>query len=67
MTTTETMYLIEHSSVIEDEYAGKYIAVHNDKIIADGRTIHEVYEATDKLGIKDPLITYVQNQVRSCF
>ncbi len=59
MTTTETMYLIEHSSEIENEYAGKYIAIHENKVVAAGRTIHEVYEVTDKIGVKNPLITYV--------
>jgi hypothetical protein len=59
MTSTETLYLIAHSSELENEYAGKYIAVHENKVVASGKTIHEVYEATDKIGIKDPLITYV--------
>jgi hypothetical protein len=59
MTSPETMYLLEHSSEIEDRYAGRYIAIHGDKIVAAGRTIHELYELTDKIGIKDPLVTYV--------
>ena len=59
MTSTETLYLISHSTELENEYAGKYIAVHENKVVASGKTIHEVYEATDKIGIKDPLITYV--------
>ncbi len=59
MTSTETLYLIEHSGKIENEYAGKYIAIHENKVVAAGRTIHEVYEVTDKIGIMNPLITYV--------
>jgi len=59
MTSPETLYIIEHSDDIEQEFGGKYIAVHEKKILAAGRTIHEIYELTDKLGIRDPLVTYV--------
>lgn len=59
MTSPETVYLLEHSSEIEDKYAGKYIAIHGDNVIVADRTIHELYELTDKLGIKEPLVTYV--------
>jgi hypothetical protein len=59
MTSAETMYLIQHSGEIENEFAGKYIAIFQDKVIACGKTIHEVYETTDRMGVKDPLITYV--------
>lgn len=59
MTSAETLYLIQHSGEIENEFPGKYIAIFQDKIIANGKTIHEVYEAADRMGIKDPLITYV--------
>jgi hypothetical protein len=62
MTSTETLYLIEHSSEIESEFAGLYIAISGERIIASGKTIHEVYETTDKMGIADPLITYVPRQ-----
>ena len=33
MTSPETMYLLEHSSEIEDKYAGRYIAIHGDKVV----------------------------------
>ena len=59
MTNAETMYIMQHASEIEEDYAGKYIAVHKDKVVAMGLAIHEVYEVTDRMGIKDPLITYV--------
>ena len=59
MTSPETLYLLEHSSEIEDKYAGRYIAIHGDKVVAAGRTIHELYELTDKIGIREPLVTYV--------
>ena len=59
MTSAETLYLLQHSVEIENEFAGKYIAIFEDKVIASGQTIHEVYEVTDKMGIQDPLITYV--------
>jgi hypothetical protein len=59
MTSPETLYLLQHSSEIENEFAGKYIAIFEDRVIASGKTIHEVYEVADGLGIKDPLITYV--------
>jgi hypothetical protein len=59
MTSAETLYLLQHSGEIELEFAGKYIAISENGVIASGQTIHEVYEVTDKMGIKDPLITYV--------
>ena len=62
MTSTETLFLIQHSSEIEMEFAGKYIAISENKVIASGKTIHEVYEVVDKMGITDPLITYVPRQ-----
>ena len=59
MTSAETLYLIQHSGEIENEFPGKYIAIFEDKVIACGTTIHEVYETVDRMGIKDTLITYV--------
>ncbi|MCK5560238.1 MAG: hypothetical protein KAJ51_06575 [Thermoplasmata archaeon] len=59
MTDLDVTFLMEHNNEIENEYQGKYIAVHEDHIIASGKTIHEIYEAVDKIGVEDPLITYV--------
>ena len=59
MVNEDSIYIMEHTNEIERDYAGKYIAVHKNEVVATGRTIHEVYEITDKIGITDPLITYV--------
>lgn len=59
MVNEDSIYIMEHTNEIERDYAGKYIAVHKKKVIAIGRTVHEVYDITDKIGIIDPLITYV--------
>ena len=62
MTNKETLYLMEHSRELEQGYSGKYIAVSGEKVVATGRTIHEVYEQTDEQGIEEPLVSYVPRE-----
>jgi len=59
MPNLDTLFLIENSEKIEAQYEGTYIAIHDKKVVASGKTIHEVYSLTDELGIDDPLVTYV--------
>ena len=59
MVSEEFNYLMENKDKIEKEHEGKYIAIYKDKIVAVGKTIHEVYEKVKNLNIKNPLIAYI--------
>lgn len=62
MMSEEVKYLIENRETLENEHSGRYIAVHNGKIVATGRTIHEVYDILEELSISNPLVTYVPKE-----
>jgi excisionase family DNA binding protein len=49
-------WLAEH----REEYAGKWVAVYEDRLIAAGDTGAEVFEASDRAGLPQPLVTYVE-------
>ena len=53
------LYLMANREKLEEEQGGKYIALYKNKIIAAGKTIHEVYEKTRKIEVKNPLIVYI--------
>lgn len=59
MISEEVKYLIENRETLEKEHSGKYIALHQGRIVATGKTIHEVYDSVEELNIKNPLVTYV--------
>ena len=58
MVTTEFNYLQQNREKLES-YAGKYVAIYKNKVVAAGKTIHEVYEHVRNLKIDNPLIVYV--------
>lgn len=62
MMSEEVKYLIENRETLEKDHSGKYIAVHNGKIVTAGRTIHEVYDTLEELNISNPLVTYVPKE-----
>lgn len=62
MISEEVKYLIENRETLEKEHSGKYIALHHGKIVATGKTIHEVYDIVEELNIKTPLVTYVPKE-----
>ncbi len=59
MVSDEMLYLIANKEKLEEEQGGKYVALYKNKIVAIGKTIHEVYEKVKKMGVKDPLIAYI--------
>lgn len=62
MVSKDTLFLIEKHKELEQKYEGKYIAIINQNVIADGLTIREVYKKTKKLKIKNPLIAYIPKE-----
>lgn len=50
-----TKWLKEHQA----EYAGRYVALDGEKLIADGSTYREVSDAARQAGIQNPFITHV--------
>ena len=59
MVSIEFNYLIENKEKLEKEHEGKYVAIYKDKVVAVGKTIHEVYRLVRELKIKNPLIAYI--------
>jgi len=54
MSSTESQYLLSIQNL--DEYRGKWIAILDNKIIAEGIELKEVYEeATKKSKVRTPL------------
>lgn len=49
-------WLSEH----REEYAGKWVAVYEDRLIASGDTAKEVYDASDKVGLPQTLVTFIE-------
>lgn len=52
-------WLSEH----REEYTGKWVAVYEDRLIAAGDTAAEVYEAKDRAGFPQTLVTYIEEPV----
>ena len=51
-------WLKEH----RNEVAGKYVALQDGKLVAQGRTLREVDREAKRLGTKKPLLTYVPGE-----
>jgi excisionase family DNA binding protein len=49
-------WLSEH----REEYAGKWVAIYEDRLVAAGDTAAEVYEAKDRAGFPQTLVTYIE-------
>jgi hypothetical protein len=47
MVSREMKYIMENKEALEKERSGKYIAVHEEKVVATGKTIHEVYAVVE--------------------
>jgi len=48
VSSSDFAWLVEHSTEIFDEYAGKWIAVHNGEVIGVGETATEAAENARK-------------------
>ena len=60
-------YIMGNKETLEKEHSGKYVAVHEEKVVATGNTIHEVYAAVEELKIENPLITYMPRENEEAF
>jgi excisionase family DNA binding protein len=49
-------WLAEH----REEYAGKWVAIYEDRLVAAGDTGAEVFEAIERAGLPQTLVTYVE-------
>jgi excisionase family DNA binding protein len=54
--TKDMRWLAEH----REEYAGKWVAVYEDRLIASGDNARDVYEASDRIGLPQTLVTYIE-------
>lgn len=53
--TSEQRWLAEHGH----EYAGQWVALDGDKLLAHGESSHEVYDAVRDSGVQLPLVVRV--------
>jgi hypothetical protein len=53
----EMQWLVEHRR----EYAGKWVALKAERLIASGESAAEVYAAADAAGVSLPLVTFVED------
>jgi len=59
MTSDETKWVARNTTLLEQKYSGKYIAVAGKQVVASGKTVKEVFKRVDRKRIEKPLITYV--------
>jgi len=50
-------WVTKHFDELVKHYAGKFIAVYRNKLVAVGNSYKEVYEAAEKSGIEEPPLT----------
>ena len=53
---------IEWLKAHRDEVAGKYVALEDGKLIAEGKTLREVDREAKQKGASKPLLTYVARE-----
>ena len=61
--TCEMKWLSEHRR----EYAGQWVALKDDRLIASGASASEVYAASDAAGVDSPLVTRVDDPAAGPF
>ena len=59
MVSEEMLYLMRNREKLEEEQEGRYVAIYKNKVVATGRSIHEVYMEVKRKRIKNPLVTYI--------
>ena len=50
-------WVTKHFEELVNKYAGKYIAVYRNKLVAVGDSYKEVWEAAEEQGIEEPPLT----------
>ena len=55
--TRELQWLVDHAG----EYAGQWVALDGDRLVAHGPVASEVFDAADADGAHLPLITFVEH------
>ena len=50
-------WVAKHFDELVRNHAGRYIAVYRNKLVAVGDSYKEVWDAAEKLGIKEPPLT----------
>jgi len=50
-------WVAKHFDELVKNYAGKYVAVYRNKLVAVGNSYKEVYDAAAKQGIEEPPLT----------
>jgi hypothetical protein len=53
-------WLAEH----REEYAGKWVAIYEDRLVVAGDSAAEVYEAKERAGFPQTLVTYIEDPLR---
>jgi len=49
-------WLAEH----RDEYAGKWVAVYEDRLVASGDNARDVYAEVDRVGLPQTMVTFIE-------
>ena len=50
-------WVAKHFDELVRQYAGRYIAVYRNKLVAVGDSYKEIFDATKRLGVKEPPLT----------
>jgi hypothetical protein len=53
---------IEWLKAHRSEVAGKYVALEDGKLVAEGKTLREVEQESKRKGARKPLLTYVARE-----
>ena len=55
-------WLAEHDSELQTLYAGMWLALTDDGLIATGKSYGEAYDAAEARGYTDPLVLYLREK-----
>jgi hypothetical protein len=59
---TETRWLDENRTFLEENYAGKWVAVKGAELVAAGETFGEALDRAQALGASDPVVDSVRSK-----
>ena len=62
MVSDDVMYIMAHKDDIVQQYSGQFVAISHGKVVASGKTIHEVYDILNGINEENPLVTYVPRE-----